>query len=41
MIVQALNARFRLVVACTGAVNTVVKAGVAWPRVIIPYPVSL
>ena len=30
---QALNARFRLVVACTGPVNTVTKAGVAWPRV--------
>ena len=31
--VQALNARFRLLVACTGPVNTVTKAGVAWPRV--------
>ena len=30
---QALNARFRLLVACTGPVNTVTKAGVAWPRV--------
>ena len=30
---QALNARFRLVLACTGPVNTVIKAGVAWPRV--------
>ena len=30
---QALNARFRLMVACTGPVNTVTKAGVAWPRV--------
>ena len=32
-VVQALNARFRLLVACTGPVNTVTKAGVAWPRV--------
>ena len=31
--VQALNARFRLMVACSGPVNTVTKAGVAWPRV--------
>ena len=33
MILQALNARFRLVIACIGTVNTIVKNGVAWPRV--------
>jgi len=32
-VMQALNARFRLVIACIGSVNTIVKNGVAWPRV--------
>ena len=33
MTFQALKARFRLVIACIGTVNTIVKNGVAWPRV--------
>ena len=32
-VLQAHAARFRVVVAATGWVNTVTKAGVAWPRV--------
>ena len=32
-VLQAHEARFRVVVAATGWVNTVTKAGVAWPRV--------
>jgi len=32
-VMQALNARFRLQIACIGSVNTLVKNNVAWPRV--------